>query len=145
MLACMNFTALVFLFIVMPALELFVLLKVNDAMGPGLTFLLVVVTGVAGAALAKSQGLQVLRRIQTDMGEGRTPAPMILDGLMVLVAGALLITPGLITDTVGFLLLIPPARAVIKAWLARELARRMQGGSVQVIDVTDISDDTPEP
>lgn len=87
--------------------------------------LLVLADGVAGALLWRWQGLRVLRRIHDDMTAGRMPADALVDGLLIFLAGALLITPGMLTDVVGFALLIPPIRAVMKrlakAWFARHV------------------------
>jgi len=80
---------------------------------------------VVGAALAKQQGAQALRRIQTTLRAGQTPAIALVDGFLIFCAGLLLVTPGLLTDTVGFTLLIPPARAGIRAWLSREFKKRV--------------------
>jgi UPF0716 protein FxsA len=128
----MFFTALLALFIVLPILELALLLRVGEWLGTMNTLALIILTGIVGATLARMEGLRVLRQMQQDLGQGRMPAPYLLDGLMILVAGALLITPGLITDTVGFLLLVPPFRAVLKDGLRRALERKLRRGTVNV-------------
>ena len=127
----MIFTYLLAAFIVMPIVELAVLLKVHAAMGLANTLALVIVTGVAGAFLAKAQGLLVMARIRRDLAEGRMPAPQLMDGMMILVAGVLLITPGLITDAAGFLLLAPAVRGAIRAWLRRKFEMKLRDGSVE--------------
>ena len=109
---------LVALFILLPALELLLLLQVGAALGVGATFGLIVLTGVVGAALVRRQGLGVLRRIQDETAQGRLPAREMLEGLGLLVAGALLVTPGVLTDVVGFLALVPPLRARLARWAA---------------------------
>jgi UPF0716 protein FxsA len=85
------------------------------------TVLLVLGTAFVGAYMAKMEGLGVIVRFQRNMMEGIFPAEEMIDGAMLLVAGALLITPGILTDVVGFLLVIPSTRAVIKVWLKRYL------------------------
>jgi len=128
----MGFAQLLVLFIFMPLLELVLLLRVGGWLGWHRALLLVLVTGFVGAALARAQGLALLGRIRRDMTEGRMPAPRILDGVMILVAGALLITPGLITDAVGFLLLVPPVRREIRVWLRRKLEAKLRDGTANV-------------
>ncbi len=129
----MTLPILLTLFIAMPMLELILLLQVGEALGAGRTFALVILTGIVGAILARHEGVRVVTAIQREMAEGHMPAPRLLDGLMILIAGALLITPGLITDAVGFLLLIPPARSAIRGWLRRRFENRMRQ---QTVDVT---------
>jgi UPF0716 protein FxsA len=91
----------------------------------------VVADGVAGALLWRWQGLRTLLRIQQEMAAGRMPADALVDGLLIFLAGALLITPGIITDLAGFALLIPPSRAVVKrfakAWFARHVRVQTAG------------------
>ena len=128
----MFFTALLALFIALPLCELGLLLKVGEFLGWRGTIALVVVTGVVGVTLARLEGTRVLINIQRDLAQGRMPAPYLLDGVMILLAGALLITPGLITDTVGFLLLIPVCRAAVKQWLRRKLESKLRVGAVDV-------------
>lgn len=127
----MVFLYLLLLFIVLPLAELALLLKVGEYLHWEGTIALVILTGVAGAALARWQGLKVLFSIQKDMAEGRMPAPYLLDGLMILLAGALLVTPGLITDAVGFSLLVPPVRRNLKQWLRKKLEQKFNRKNVQ--------------
>ena len=126
----MLFSYLLALFVVMPLIELWVLLLVGARMGWGPTILLVLFTGISGAWLAKAQGYWVLGAIQRDLSSGQMPAPRIMDGVMILLAGALLITPGLITDVAGFLLLVPAVRQLIRNWLRIKLEQKLQEGSV---------------
>lgn len=128
----MVFTVILILFVVLPITELALLLKVNEYLHLGGTLVLVVGTGVLGASLARWQGLRQLALIQQDLAEGRMPAPRLLDGLLILVAGVVLLTPGLITDTAGFVLLIPISRNWIKAWLRRVLERKLRHGTIDV-------------
>ncbi len=126
----MIFSSLLTAFIVMPILELWLLIKLGGHYGIVPTLLLVVLTGIAGAWMARTQGLMVLLTIQRELAEGRMPAPQMIDGVMILVAGVLLLTPGLITDAAGFLLLVPPVRALIRGWLRLKLEKKLREGTV---------------
>ncbi len=128
----MIMTSLLAVFILMPIAEIAVLLRVHDAIGLFDTLMLVILTGFAGAFLARQQGMMVLFQIRKDMAEGRMPAPRLMDGVMILVAGVLLITPGLITDTIGFLLLVPVVRAWIRNWLQRKIESKLRDGSANI-------------
>ena len=121
---------LVLLFIVLPAAELMLLLKIGARIGAMPTFALIVVTGIVGASLARQQGLSVIHRLQTDLGQGRVPAGPLADGVIILVAGALLVTPGVITDVVGFLCLIPACRALARALAMRWFRSAVKRGTV---------------
>jgi UPF0716 protein FxsA len=118
-------------FIILPVLELTVLFRVHESLGLGNTLAIVIFTGVAGAFLAKAQGILVMARMRRDLAEGRMPAPQLMDGMMILIAGVLLITPGLITDATGFLLLVPAVRAAIRVWLRQKLEEKLRNGSVE--------------
>jgi UPF0716 protein FxsA len=123
---------LIALFIGLPIVELALLFKVHERVGMGPTVLLVLLTGIAGAALVRRQGVAILFRIQHEMEAGNLPAPQMIDGIMVLVAGALLVTPGLITDTVGFALLIPVIREYIRGWLRKKMEQKVRSSYIQV-------------
>jgi len=123
---------LVLLFIVLPATELALLIQIGRHIGTFETLLLIIVTGMIGASLARHQGLQVLQQVQTEMQQGRVPGDALADGMIILIAAALLITPGIITDTAGFLCLIPATRRAVKAWIWRWFERRVQSGQAQV-------------
>jgi UPF0716 protein FxsA len=114
---------LILLFILVPAVELGLLIELGSRVGTLATLGLIVVTGVVGAALARHQGFQVLRRVQAELGEGRLPAGPLVDGVIILLAGALLLTPGLLTDVLGFLFLMPGFRGIVKRMLREGLAR----------------------
>jgi len=119
-------TKLLFLFILIPALELALVIEVGQHIGTLNTLLLIAVTGVVGASLARRQGLEVLRRMQAEFDQGRIPSGSIVDGVIILLSGALLITPGLLTDTVGFLCLVPTTRAMIRSLLWRWIQRHLR-------------------
>jgi UPF0716 protein FxsA len=108
---------LLFLFIVIPLIELTLLLLLAEATNWQFTLLLVVVTGGLGALLAKQQGLAAFRRIREDLRQARLPAESVLDAVLILIAATLLLTPGVLTDAFGFTLLIPPLRRRYKNWL----------------------------
>ncbi len=113
------FIKLLALFILVPILEIYVLLSVGNLIGLGATILLVLATGIAGAYLARTQGLALLMKIQQEIAAGRVPTEELIDGAMVLAGGLLLLTPGFCTDLAGFLLLASFSRAVLKGWLKK--------------------------
>lgn len=123
---------LALLFVLVPLAELFLLLQVGEWIGLWWTLGLVVATGVAGAALARIEGLRTLWAFRGELARGKLPSQSIQDGLAVLVGGALLLTPGLLTDVFGFSLLLPPTRRWIQARVRRAIERRIRDGSVQV-------------
>ncbi|TNF29271.1 MAG: FxsA family protein [Deltaproteobacteria bacterium] len=110
------FLLLAALFIGLPVLEIWLLISVGGSIGLLPTLAVCVVTGVVGAWLAKAQGGSVLRRVQERVARGEVPASELVDGMMILVAGVLLMTPGFLTDGVGVLLLLPPVRMVVRRW-----------------------------
>lgn len=120
------FLKLLALFTVIPAVELVVLIALGRSVGFWPTAALVLVTGVLGAWLARREGLKVFFAVQAEVAQGRMPTDQLLDGLMIVVAGAVLLTPGLLTDAFGFLLLVPTGRKAIKAAVTKALAGRVQ-------------------
>lgn len=118
------------LFIVVPLVEVYLLFGLSHLMGFWATVALVLITGTLGAALAKREGLRVLGRWRSALAEARVPEEGVLDGLLVLVGGVLLVTPGVLTDVSGLLLLLPPTRKVAAAWLMRRAERSIAKGSV---------------
>lgn len=123
---------LIALFIGLPIVELALLIELHCRVGLGATILVVLLTGVAGAALVRRQGLAILMQIQRELSLGNLPAPQMMDGVMILTAGALLVTPGLITDAAGFLLLVPYIRNQIRNELKRRLEKKIRSGYIQV-------------
>lgn len=119
-------------FTVVPFLELYLLMVIGRQVGVLPTLGLVVATGLLGAWLARQEGLRVMRSWQLAMAQGRLPEDGILNGVLVLVGGVLLVTPGVLTDALGLLLLIPPTRRWIAARLRRVLERRMKVGTLHV-------------
>jgi UPF0716 protein FxsA len=117
--------ALIALFILLPLAELYVILKVGDAIGVFWTILLLAADSVIGSMLLRSQGRAVWRRFNRALSEGRMPHREVQDGVLVIFGGAFLITPGFITDVFGLAMLLPPTRAVIRRLAMRAIGRRM--------------------
>ena len=120
------------LFTIIPVIELWLLIKIGSIMGPFAAVALVIGTGIAGASLAKIQGLQTFLKIREGMEQGVAPTEELIDALMILVAGIVLVTPGLLTDCMGILLLIPASRNRIKTWAREAFSRRIANGSVRI-------------
>ena len=111
-------------FIVVPIAELYLIYKVGDSIGILPTLALLAADSIIGSLLLRTQGRTVWRRFQRTMEAGRMPHREVQDGVLVIFGGALLITPGFLTDILGLLLLIPPTRAVIRRFVMRALTRR---------------------
>ncbi len=117
---------LLLLFVLVPFLELYLLLQLGARIGTLPTLGMIVVTGLVGAALARTQGFAALQRIQRELAAGQMPAGALLEGVLILLAGVLLIAPGVLTDVVGVLLLVPPTRALVARGLTRWARGRIQ-------------------
>ena len=115
---------LVLLFVVVPLAELFVLIQVGQAIGALPTIAILVVDSILGSLLLRSQGRAAWRRFNEALGARRPPAREVLDGALVIFGGALLLTPGFLTDVLGLLLLLPPTRAVVRRVLFGWFGRR---------------------
>jgi UPF0716 protein FxsA len=116
---------LVLLFIVVPIAELAVIIQVGQEIGLLWTLALLVADSILGSVLMRSQGRSAWRRFNEATTAGRVPAREVLDGALVIFGGALLLTPGFLTDILGLALLIPPTRALVRGFLARRLAQRL--------------------
>lgn len=123
---------LLVLFTVVPLVELYLLIWLGGVMGLWPTVAIVLLTGVVGATLAKLEGLRVLGQWQSALAEGRVPEAGVLDGLLVLVGGIFLVTPGVLTDVVGLTLLVPPTRRAVAGYLRRRVEAGIRKGSVHV-------------
>lgn len=121
------FFLVVLLLIVAPLVELYVIIQVGQAIGGWNTIGLLILMGLVGGWLLRQQGLSVLRRIQSSFQSGQSPEKELVDGLLILVAGALMLAPGFVGDVIGFLLLIPPTRAIVRAPLMKRF-RAGRGG-----------------
>jgi len=124
---------LALLFVVVPILELVLLVQLGQIVGLLPTLALVVLTGVTGAALARAEGLRVLWAFQKELASGRLPGQALQDGIAVLVGGAFLLTPGVLTDFAGFALLFPLTRHWVQRRVRGWLERRIKEGTVRVM------------
>lgn len=122
------FIRLLALFILLPIVELALLIQLGEWIGLGWTLALVVATGALGATLARRQGLRAWLAIQAELRAGRMPGTTLVDGLLILIGGIVLLTPGLLTDLTGFLLLLPATRTVLKRRLKRRFQRAVERG-----------------
>ena len=120
------FLKLLILFIVIPIIEIAILVKIGTVLGFWPTMLIVIATGILGATLARIQGFLVLTKIRTELQMGRIPAEELTDGLLILIGGILLLTPGLLTDLIGFLMLIQWSRKLFKKWLGKRFSQWVQ-------------------
>ncbi len=120
------FPVLLLLFICVPIIEIILFIHVGDFLGVWLTVALVLVTAFVGASLVRSQGIQTLMSVQRRMQQGEIPGQQIVEGVMLAIAGVLLLTPGFMTDAFGMLVLLPAPRAKI----AKELMKRVKVNSV---------------
>lgn len=116
---------LLLLFIAVPIIELAAILQVGDWIGFWPTIGLLIADSILGSLLMRSQGRAAWRRFNDAMAAGRPPAREVLDGVLVIFGGALLLTPGFVTDIVGILFLLPPTRAIVRRLLVRRFAARM--------------------
>jgi UPF0716 protein FxsA len=115
---------LVVLFLLVPLAELYVIIQVGHAVGALNTIALLIIVGAVGGWLVKREGLRVWSRFQQQVQAGSVPSREIADGVMILFAGALLLSPGFLSDLVGIALLLPPVRSVVRAVVMRRAARR---------------------
>ena len=142
---------LVFAFVTIPALELYLLIQIGTTFGALNTFFFIILTGIIGASLARIQGLAVLKDIQKTMAKGQMPAQALIEGACVLFCGALLLTPGIVTDIFGVLTMMPFCRRPIAKKLQTYFQNRVAQGTVNfstsnvVIDMEPTSsDDQPQ-
>ncbi|GMQ81540.1 MAG: hypothetical protein BMS9Abin05_0972 [Rhodothermia bacterium] len=125
------FSRLLALFVIVPAIELYLLIKLGTVIGAAETFAIILLTGIVGSYLAKSQGLSVWNRLQAKLNSGSVPGKELIDGVIILLSGALLITPGVLTDVVGLLGLIPATRALVRNFLKAKFASGVMSGNVR--------------
>ncbi|WP_428909360.1 FxsA family protein [Niallia sp. Krafla_26] len=123
----------ILLFILIPALEITVLLLSGKTIGIWPTFLLIVLTGVFGAYLAKKQGLNTMRNLQRQFQNGIFPNEEIVNGVCILIGGIMLLSPGFITDLIGLILLIPFTRTIVKPFLMKMLQKWVNRRSITII------------
>ncbi len=126
------FIKLLIFFVFVPVMELYILIEAGRIMGLAPTIGLIMMTGVAGAWLARSQGVEILRRIQQETSRGQMPATTLIDGALILVGGLLLLTPGFFTDALGFSFLVPLTRELWRKGLSVWLQNQIKQGSVTI-------------
>lgn len=118
------------LFLITPIVELALLIQLGDLIGFWPTILIIVVTGVTGSYLAKREGLSIWRRFNERLQGGELPGKELMDGVIILIAGALLITPGVLTDVAGFIGLVPFTRRYLRKYINRRIQRALEKGTV---------------
>ncbi len=128
----MSLIYLLLVFTLVPMLELYLLIKVGQFIGAFNTVLCIILTGILGAIAAKNEGLRVLKKFQEDISSLRVPQDIILDGMLILAGGILLITPGFITDLLGFLLVLPFTRPFFRSYLERKIRRLLEEESITI-------------
>lgn len=122
------FLKLLMIFILVPFLELIIIIQLGKYIGLAWTILLIVILGLLGAFIAKKQGLSILWRIKDELGQGRLPGQELLDGGLLLLGSALLITPGLLTDALAFFFLLPATRRIMKSFIQYKLENWLASG-----------------
>jgi len=130
---------LALLFVVVPLLELLILVRLGQSVGFWPTVGLVVFTGFAGAALARLEGLRTLLSIQGELAKGHLPGNALFDGLAILVGGALLLTPGILTDLLGFSFLFPPTRKLLLGRIRKSMEGQLAKSAIQVTSFSGFS------
>ena len=119
---------LILAFILIPIIEIFLLIKISELLGFWSMFVLVIITGVLGGIAAKYQGLKCLRDIKLDLMANINPSDRLWDGFFIFIGGVLLITPGILTDIVGFCLLSGPTRRPVKNYVKRKIKEKIDSG-----------------
>ena len=120
-------------FTMIPAIEIFLFIRLGGAIGLFNTFLVVILTGIIGAGLARWQGAETMFRIRQSLARGETPAEEMMDAALIFVAGMVLLTPGFLTDTIGIFLLWPLTRRHFKIFLRRKLDQWMASGQINIV------------
>ncbi|KGP71710.1 exlusion protein FxsA [Pontibacillus yanchengensis Y32] len=126
------FRWLLLLIIIVPAMEIGILVWAGNLIGPWWVILLIISTGILGAYLAKQQGLETINRARDNVQMGMTPQDEMINGVCILIGAAVLLTPGFITDAIGFTLLIPATREPIKKALMKVVRKMMDNGSITI-------------
>ena len=125
----MFFAKLLILFLLVPVTELYILIEVGKKIGGLTTIGVIILTGIIGAYLVKSQGFMILRKIQNDLNEGIMPGDSLIQGAIILAGGILLLTPGFVTDILGFIFLMPVSRNILKKYLLKWLKGKIKEGN----------------
>lgn len=125
------FARLLIIFIFVPLVELYILIKVGKILGTGNTILIVILTGILGATFAKSQGIGIISKIRNSLNQMKIPENELIQGLMILAGGIMLITPGFLTDLLGFSLILPFTRKFYTSLLISYLKNKIKSGQWQ--------------
>lgn len=126
------FGKLFLLFVLVPVAEIYVLVTVGSSIGAFPTVALVILTALAGAHLARMQGLSTMMRIRENLDQGFMPAEELLDGVLIFLAGMVLLTPGFLTDIAGLLILLPVTRNLFKQWLRKKFDEWRQNPNIHI-------------
>jgi UPF0716 protein FxsA len=137
------FLVLFLLFTLIPAIEILLFIRVGSLIGGTNTLILVILSGIIGAYLARGEGLSILNRIQTQLQKGEVPADSFLHGVLVFAGGLLLLTPGFMTDLLGLSMVAPFTRHLHIAWLKRWFAQKIQSGDMHVRFYSNLSSNNP--
>jgi UPF0716 protein FxsA len=124
---------IVWLLILLPILDLYILIKASQTMGFGITVVLIILTGIAGYYLAKTEGKLVIRNINNAMSQGNIPGNEILTGFSILIGGFLLLLPGIVTDIVGITMVLPGTRNFYKEYIRRKIERMINKGYTRIM------------
>lgn len=127
------FFKLFILFIIVPIMDLWLLIKVGGMIGVFPTVMIVILTGVTGAWLAKMEGISVLTKIQASAAHGRMPGVEMINGVLVFVGGVMLLTPGFITDIIGLLMIFPVTRTIFASLLISYFKNKVNEGAVHFV------------
>lgn len=123
---------LILIFIVVPLIEILLLIEIGSRIGTLNTLFVIVLTGILGGYMMRQQGFTIIGNIRGDLSQGRMPTGELINGVMVLVGGILLLTPGFLTDAVGFVLLIPPTRKLINKKIQLLIQRKIESGDIHI-------------
>lgn len=122
----MPLSFLPFMLLLVPIIEIGVFIAIGDRIGLFYTLLMILVTAIMGSILLRVEGFRILAQIQKEIGAGQIPAKELTNGVMILIAGVLLLTPGFVTDSIGFLLFLPPVRAAIRVFVVSRVKFKTQ-------------------
>ncbi|MCK4943126.1 MAG: membrane protein FxsA [Candidatus Aminicenantes bacterium] len=131
----MVFPRLLFLFVMVPLVELSILIKLGKYLGTLNTILIIILTGILGAAFARSQGAGIISRIRNSLNQGQIPGDELIQGLLILAGGLMLITPGFITDLLGFSLILPYSRKWYARMFLSYIEKKIKSGHWQKHDI----------
>jgi len=123
---------LILIFIVVPLIEILLLIEIGSRIGALYTIFIIILTGILGASMMRQQGFTIIRNIQRDLSLGRMPTGELINGALVLVGGIVLLTPGFFTDAVGFILLVPATRALIRKKIQLLIRRKIESGDIHI-------------